>query len=285
MRAAVLVSLLLALAGAAAAQEPPRQITVTGAAEADAVPDLATVSAGVDTRAETAAAALAANSETMTAIFAALDAAGIERRDVQTSQLSLNPVFEPYREEAEAPPAVVAYEASNMVTVRVRAIDGLGTVIDALAKAGANRLNGVGFEVADPKPHLDTAREKAVADARARAELYARAAGVTLGPVVSIRETVEMPGPIMMRAEAASAAPPIAAGTVDARRPGRGRLRHRVISHPARHRAPARRRGTPPARRRAGRTCARRGRRLAAAARPARRPAAGAGSARWRNRG
>ena len=214
MRAAVLVSLLLALAGAAAAQEPPRQITVTGAAEADAVPDLATVSAGVDTRAETAAAALAANSETMTAIFAALDAAGIERRDVQTSQLSLNPVFEPYREEAEAPPAVVAYEASNMVTVRVRAIDGLGTVIDALAKAGANRLNGVGFEVADPKPHLDTAREQAVADARARAELYARAAGVTLGPVVSIRETVEVPGPIMMRAEAASAAPPIAAGTV-----------------------------------------------------------------------
>ena len=214
MRAAVLVSLLLALAGAAAAQEPPRQITVTGAAEAEAVPDLASVTAGVDTRADTAADALAANSETMTAIFAALDAAGIERRDVQTSQLSLNPVFEPFREEAEMPPAVVAYEASNMVTVRVRAINSLGAVIDALAKAGANRLQGVSFEVADPKPHLDTAREKAVADARGRAELYARAAGVALGPVVSIRETVEMPGPIMMRAEAASDGPPIAAGTV-----------------------------------------------------------------------
>ena len=78
MRAAVLVSLLLALAGAAVAQEPPRQITVQGAAEADAVPDLATVTAGVDTRAETAAAALAANSETMTAILAAIEAAGVE---------------------------------------------------------------------------------------------------------------------------------------------------------------------------------------------------------------
>jgi uncharacterized protein YggE len=172
------------------------------------------VTAGVDTRAETAAAALAENSETMTAIFEAIDAAGIERRDVQTSQLSLNPVYEPYRDDAEAPPAVVAYEASNLVTVRVRAIDSLGAVIDALAKAGANRLQGVSFDVADPKPHLDAARERAVADARGRAELYAGAAGVTLGPVVSIRETVDMPGPIMMRAEAASAAPPIAAGTV-----------------------------------------------------------------------
>jgi uncharacterized protein YggE len=214
MRAAVLVSLLLALAGAAAAQEPPRQITARGAAEADAVPDLATVTAGVDTRAETAGAALAENSETMTAIFAAIDAAGIERRDVQTSQLSLSPVYEPYRDDAAAPPAVVAYEASNLVTVRVRAVDSLGEVIDALAEAGANRLQGVSFDVADPKPHLDAARERAVADARARAELYARAAGVALGPVVSIREAVDVPGPIMMRAEAASAAPPIAAGTV-----------------------------------------------------------------------
>lgn len=214
MRAAVLVSLLLALAGAAAAQQPPRQITVQGAAQADAVPDLATVTAGVELRAETAAGALAANSAAMTAIFAAIDAAGIERRDVQTSQLGLSPVFEEYREGSEAPPAVVAYEASNLVTVRVRAIDSLGGVIDALAKAGANRLQGVSFEVAEPKPHLERAREQAVADARARAELYARAAGVGLGPVVSIRESVDMPGPIMMRAEAASAAPPIAAGTV-----------------------------------------------------------------------
>lgn len=214
MRAAILAGLLLALAGAVSAQPVARQITVTGAAESEAVPDRATVSAGVDTRAETAAGALASNAETMTAVFAAIEAAGIERGDIQTSQLSLNPVFEPYRDDAAAPPAVIAYEASNMVTVRVRAVETLGSVIDALAKAGANRLNGISFEVADPKPALDAAREKAVADARGRAELYARAAGVSLGPVVSIRETVEAPGPIMMRAEAASAAPPVAAGTV-----------------------------------------------------------------------
>lgn len=216
MRTAAALGLILALAAATAgsAADVPRQITVNGAAMADAVPDVATVAAGVDTRADTAAAALAGNSETMTAIFAAIEAAGVERRDVQTSQLSLTPVFEPYKEDADRPPAVVAYEATNMVSVKVRAIDGLGGIIDALAKAGANSLQGVSFEVAEPKPYLDKAREEAVADARARAELYARAAGVALGPVVSISEVVDMPGPIMMRAEAASAAPPIAAGTV-----------------------------------------------------------------------
>ena len=180
------------------------------------MPDLATVTAGVEIQAATAAEALAANSEVMTAVFAALEAAGVERRDMQTSQLGLNPVWEPYREGGEeSPQKVVAYQARNMVTVRVRAIGTLGAVIDSLAKAGANRLYGVGFEVAEPRPHLDQAREDAVADARAKAELYARAAGVALGPVQAIREATQMPGPILMRAEAmADAAPPVAEGTV-----------------------------------------------------------------------
>ena len=210
------LALCLAAGPLAAQEAPPRQITVTGVAEADAVPDLATVTAGVDTRAATAAEALAANSEAMTAVFAALDAAGIERRDLQTSQLNINPIYEPYREGAEEAQKVVGYEASNMVTVRVRAIDNLGEVIDELTKAGSNRLYGIGFEVSEPKAHLDAAREKAVADARGKADLFARAAGVTLGPVLAIRETEQIPGPIMMRAEAAmaDAAPPVAEGTV-----------------------------------------------------------------------
>jgi uncharacterized protein YggE len=102
-----------------------------------------------------------------------------------------------------------------MVTVRLRDVGGLGSVVDSLAKAGANRLYGIGFELADPKTALATAREDAVADARARAELYARAAGVTLGPVLSIREAVEVPQPMMARAQAMeAAAPPVAQGTV-----------------------------------------------------------------------
>jgi uncharacterized protein YggE len=217
MRLSHLALALMLAAGPLAAQEPPpRQISVTGVAEAEAVPDLATVTAGVETRAETAAAALAANSEAMTAVFAALEAAGIARRDMQTSQLNISPVHEPFRDGATEPQKVVAYDASNLVTVQVRAIDRLGEVIDAVTEAGSNRLFGISFDVSEPKPALDTAREQAVADARAKAELFARAAGVTLGPVISIAESVQMPGPIMMRAEAqmADAAPPVAGGMV-----------------------------------------------------------------------
>ena len=134
---------------------------------------------------------------------------------MQTSQLGLDPVYGPYTEGAEEPQRVVGYQASNMVTVRVREVAKLGAVVDAVTGAGANRLYGIGFDVSDPRAPLDAARERAVADARAKAELYARAAGVTLGAVVSIRETVERPpGPVMMRAEAMDAAPPVSEGTV-----------------------------------------------------------------------
>ena len=217
-----LVALAFVLGLAAApvlAQETPavtaRQITVTGTAEAQAVPDLATITAGVETRAETAAAALAANSEAMAAVLAALDGSGVARRDVQTSQLSISPVYEPYREGSPEAQKVSGYEAANMVTVRVRDIAGLGGTVDAVTKAGANRLYGISFDISDPKPALDTARRQAVADARDKATLFAEAAGVKLGPVVRIGEAVNAPGPMVMRAEAmADKAAPVEGGTV-----------------------------------------------------------------------
>jgi uncharacterized protein len=210
-----LLALGLALAVPAAAEETPRQITVTGTAQVEAVPDLATVSVGVTTRAETAAAALSANSEAMQAVMAGLDAAGIAPRDRQTSQLNLSPIYSDDRSGDDGAPEVTAYQTENTVTVRVREIHRLGQTIDALTKAGANRLYGIGFEVSEPREALDAARRKAVADAHGRAELYAEAAGVTLGPVVSLREGGGGgPTPFFAKAEAASAAPPIAEGTV-----------------------------------------------------------------------
>ena len=100
MRLAALALALVLAAAPAYADEPPRQITVTGSAEAEAVPDLATITAGVETRAGTAAEALARNSEAMSAVLAAIEAGGVARRDVQTSQLSISPVYEPYSEGA-----------------------------------------------------------------------------------------------------------------------------------------------------------------------------------------
>jgi uncharacterized protein len=209
------LALAVALAGAARAQdEVQRLVTVTGSAEVEAVPDLATITAGVETQGPTAREALGANTEAMAAVFAALDAAGIAARDRQTSQLNLNPVYEPYRDGAQEPQRVIAYQASNMVTVRVREVGKLGAVIDALTSAGANRLYGVGFEVSEPRASLDTAREEAVADARSKAELFARAAGVTLGAVRSIRESTGMGGPEPLRARAMAEAAPVAEGTV-----------------------------------------------------------------------
>lgn len=179
----------MALGGALSAAEPtPREITVSGSATVDTAPDIATVTAGVETQAPTAADALKANGTAMTAVLAAARSTGIEARDLQTSQLNLNPVFRQDPGGSDAAPQVVAYQASNMVTVRVRDVAKLGSVIDAVTGAGANRLYGVSFDVDAPDALLDTARQKALADAHRKADLFATAAGVKLGPVIAISE-------------------------------------------------------------------------------------------------
>ncbi|MFO1105249.1 MAG: SIMPL domain-containing protein [Amaricoccus sp.] len=201
---------------AAAADAPPlRQISVTGSAEVLAVPDLATISAGVQTHSDKAAEALTENSKAMARVFAELEAHGVAKTDIQTSQISLDPVWQQPEDGQTEPPKVVGYEANNMVTIKVRAVDQLGAVIDSLGGAGANRIFGVSFDVADPRPLLDQARSKAVEDAKAKAELLAKAAGVTLGPVQSIQESGGggSPAPLRAKAEMAMAAP-VAEGQV-----------------------------------------------------------------------
>lgn len=214
--AAALAAAVLAgpVAAGPEAERAPRRVVVGGSAEVEAVPDLATITGGVETQAATAAEALAANATAMEAVLRSLAGLGVEARDLQTSQLGIEPVWaEPV--ESRAAPEVTAYRASNLVTLRLRDVGLLGAAVDAMTKAGANRLHGISFALSDPRPALDAARERAVADARARAELYARAAGVTLGPVLEVREVVDQRGPVMMRAEALSgSAPPVQAGAV-----------------------------------------------------------------------
>lgn len=206
---ALLLASTLALPVAAFAQDA--HITVTGEGRVDARPDLATITLGVTTEGTTAAEAMGANSTEVQAVLDRLKAAGIEARDLQTTGLSLNPNWT--QTEGQSP-SIDGYVASNMLTVRVRALDGLGGVLDAAVADGANTLNGVTFDLADPEPMLDEARKLAVADALARARLLAEAAGVTLGDIVSITEGggMEPPRP-MYRMEAASAVP-VAEGEV-----------------------------------------------------------------------
>ena len=211
---ALMLTASLALPLPALAQEAmPPMITVTGTGTVEAVPDIATLSIGVTTQGETAAEALSANSAALDAVMARLTAAGIEARDMQTSNLSLNPNWTGYDSSSVSGPTIAGYVATNMLTIRVRALDGLGAVLDAAVADGANTLNGLTFGLADPEPVLNAARQEAVADARARAELLATAAGVKLGRVLSISEGSAPMDPVpMFRAEASAAPVPVAGG-------------------------------------------------------------------------
>ncbi len=189
-------------------------ITVTGEGTVQVTPDMATISLGVTTDGASAAEAMAANSKALQAVIDRLKSAGIEDRDLQTSNLSLNPNWVGY--EAGQTPKIAGYVASNMLSVRVRALDTLGTVLDASITDGANTLNGITFDLAAPRPAQDEARKAAVADAKARAELLTTAAGVKLGKITAISESAGYGAPMpMFRDEAKAAAPvPVASGQI-----------------------------------------------------------------------
>ncbi|MBD8064062.1 SIMPL domain-containing protein [Devosia sp. PTR5] len=194
-------------------------ITVQGEGEVTATPDTAIINSGVTTQADTARDALDANSKAMDELLAALKEAGIEKRDIQTSNFSVNPnyVYSDNRDENgySLPPRINGYQVSNTVTVRVRNLDDLGAILDKSVTVGANTINGISFSVADPSELLNDARREAVKDAREKAELYAEAAGVTLGDLESISESQNSSGappyPMYARAEAAAEVP-VAAG-------------------------------------------------------------------------
>jgi uncharacterized protein YggE len=209
------VLLALALPAPALADGPARLVTVTGEATVQAAPDIATITLGVTTEGATAAEAMGANTAALARVFDRLRAAGIAERDMQTSNLSVNPNWQ--QVEANQPARVVGYVASNMVTVRVRVLESLGAVLDAAVSDGANSMNGLSFGLAEPRAATDSARAAAVADAVARATLLVEAAGAKLGPVVSITEGGSFQPPMPMfraEADAASAPVPVAAGEV-----------------------------------------------------------------------
>jgi uncharacterized protein len=198
-------ALALPLSGPVLAEGAVPTITVTGTATVQAAPDLATLMIGVTTQGETAAVALSANSDAVAAVTARLTASGIEARDMQTSNLSINPNWTSF--DSGAAPTISGYVATNLLTIRVRDLGGLGAVLDAAVADGANTLNGLTFGMAKPEPALNEARKAAVADARARAELLVAAAGMKLGRVVTITEGGAWTDPAPMFRDSVAAAP------------------------------------------------------------------------------
>jgi uncharacterized protein YggE len=214
MKSRVLPAAMLAaaLASPALAQaELPPAISVSGEATVSVPPDLAQIDAGVASDAKTAKEAAETNNAAMGKVLAALKGTGIDEKDFQTSRLSLQPQYASAVSGRPTQNTVVGYRASNHVTVKVRDLTKVASVIDTLVAAGANDIGNVGFMVAQPSKLLDEARDKAVADARRKAEIYAKAAGVTLGAPLDITEG-GTPTP-MFRAKMVGAAPMAVSGT------------------------------------------------------------------------
>jgi uncharacterized protein YggE len=196
------------LAAPALAQTmPPPAISVTGEANVSVAPDQAQIDGGVTSDAKTAREASDANNAAMGKVLLALKGAGIDEKDYQTSRLSLQPQFATPSKVTERA-GIVSFRASNRVTVRIRDVTKVANVIDVLVGAGANEIGGINFTVTQASKVLDEAREKAIADARRKADIYAKAASVTLGEPISISEETGSPGPLFRSKVAA----PMAAG-------------------------------------------------------------------------
>jgi uncharacterized protein YggE len=185
---AALVSVFAAalLASPALADDVPAVISVSGEASVSAAPDLAQIDAGVANDAKSAREASDANNAAMGKVLLALKGAGVSENDYQTSRLSLQPQYAPNRATGASP--VVGFRASNRVTVKIHDVTKVASIIDTLVGAGANDIGNISFEVTQASKLLDDAREKAVADARRKAEIYARATGVSLGAPLSVSE-------------------------------------------------------------------------------------------------
>ena len=199
-------------------------LTVSADGRSVRTPDLAVFTAGVTSQAKTAGAALSANAADMNRVVAALKRAGIADRDIQTSNLSLNPIYAPpiqrpdgqYEQQEQR---IIGYNATNTVTVRQRKLSEFGRVIDTLVEAGANQVNGPSFQMDEPDAATDEARLEAMKKARARAELYAKAAGLRVVRILSISESGGYnPGPPVvfarMAADSEAAPSPVAAGEI-----------------------------------------------------------------------
>lgn len=220
LRQMLALALMLSAVPAAAqiAPQAPTTLSISADAKVERAPDVADISAGVVTQGASASEAMRANATRMSAVIEALKRAGVAERDIQTSSLNLQPQ---YKYQDNMPLQLIGYQANNSVSVQMRRLTDMGRIIDALVSAGSNQINGPTFRVDKPDAALDEARTAAVAKARARAELYARAAGMRVKRILSIGEngSANPPYPVPMYARAQSVAmdksTPVSPGDVE----------------------------------------------------------------------
>ncbi|MGL4309037.1 MAG: SIMPL domain-containing protein [Paracoccaceae bacterium] len=188
-------------------------VSVSGEGTVDVVPDMATLWIGVTTRADTAGGALSANAEAMNAVIAKLTKAGIEARDLQTSSLSLQPDWDSSKSYSSSDS--VPFVAQNQLSVRIRAIERVGEIVDLAVAEGGNTVNGLSFGLQDQQPAMDQARKLALAEALRKAGLYADELGMKLGAVQAVNESGFVDSAPMYRRDAAmGSSTPVVAGEI-----------------------------------------------------------------------
>ncbi len=208
---AAVVAMLVALplsADALLAQEPPpteQTITVTATGRVERAPDQAVLHLAIESFAATADEAAADNAERMERLLAALRRLGLDEDDIETASYHLNPEYDYSPGEPRRPgeQRLVGYRAVNMVRVTIDDIDRVGEIIDASIAAGADRVNGVAFQLSDPDAARHDALRDAVDRAREEAETLASALGRRLGPALAISSGGAPPRPMLMARAAA----------------------------------------------------------------------------------
>lgn len=186
---------------------PGRQVTVVGHGEVSGKPDTATVQIGVETDGSDAKDALAQNSTQTEALIAKLKELGVAEGDLQTSNFSIYPNYDNEGRQ------VIGYHVSNTVQVTIRNLEGAGDLLDQVVQAGANRINGISFSIANTDAQLQQAREQAIKDAKSRAEQLAAASRATVGQTLVITENVGSVVPMPVAYADAARSVPLQAGT------------------------------------------------------------------------
>ena len=204
---------------ASEAAQDPAIISVSATGNATVVPDMARLDLTVQRQAKTARAALDASNDAMAAVLAEMKQQGIEDRDLQTSNFNIQPQYHYPKSSSggHKAPKLTGYIVSNSLTVRIRDLDKLGSILDKSVSLGVNSGGGITFTTDKPAPVIEQARKNAVASAIAKAKVLAEAADVNLGRILEISETNRQPPrprtmARMETAMAADAAVPIAAG-------------------------------------------------------------------------
>ncbi|MEM9364506.1 MAG: SIMPL domain-containing protein [Planctomycetota bacterium] len=188
------------------ADEIPRTIRVMGTGTAAGVPDIAMVNLGVTTEDAQASAAVKSNSRVVSKLLQMLSLQGIEERDTQTKGFNVRPVYSRDNNRNRSAPQISGYSVSNQIRIRVRELDNLGRLLDELVAAGSNQISGISFDIDDPIKLQDAAKQAAVKDAMRVAKLYADAAGVRVGSLISLSESSSASQPPMPMARMAMAA-------------------------------------------------------------------------------